>query len=264
MPVIKILAVGDVVGEKSVAYLQENLKKYSSSAGADLVIVNGENSASSNGIDPDSAKNLFGAGADVITTGNHVWRKNNIKDYLDTEQKIIRPANYPPHLPGSGYTVAYAKGYRILVINVLGTVYMEPLSCPFEAAQKILTSEAGKYDAAIIDVHAEATSEKMSIAVYFDELTPSKRVAAVFGTHTHVQTSDARILKNGTGFITDLGMTGPDDSVLGIKSAGIIEKLKNKMPARFEVAEGKTTAHGAIFEIDVDTAKTISAQFIKF
>lgn len=264
MAVIRVLTVGDVVGEASVAYLSEHLKKYTSEIGADLVIVNGENAAPQNGIDPEAAKKLFMAGADVITTGNHIWRKNIIKDYLDNQPRLIRPANFPPQSPGFGCVIAEAKGYRVMVVNVLGVVYMESLACPFETVQRILTREEGKYDLAVIDVHAEATSEKAAIATYFDELIPSKKVAAVFGTHTHIQTSDARVLRNGTGFITDVGMTGPDDSILGIRSSDIIHKLKNKMPVRFEVADGKITAHGAVFEINTESAKCLKADFVSF
>ena len=263
MATITVLAVGDVVGDAAVVYLEEKLRKYADEVGADVVVVNGENAAPQNGIDPITAERIFAAGADVITTGNHVWRKNSIKSYLDENPRIIRPANYPAQSPGLGYTIVTAKGYRVLVINILGTVYMEPLSCPFEAAQKILEAEDKRYDLAIIDFHAEATSEKIALATYFDSLNPSKRVAAVFGTHTHVQTSDARILTNGTAFITDLGMTGPDNSILGIKPADIINKLKNKMPAKFEPAEGKITAHAAILNLTTDGIGT-RIEYVEF
>ena len=264
MALIKVLAVGDVVGEAAVSYLSENLRKHASSIGADIVIVNGENAAPGNGIDPNTAEALFAAGADVITTGNHVWRKNSIKSYLDENPRIIRPANYPSQSPGSGFTTVTAKGYRLLVINILGTVYMEPLSCPFEAAQKILEYEDKKYDLAVIDFHAEATSEKAALAHYFDSLSPSKRVAAVFGTHTHVQTSDARILPNGTAFITDIGMTGPDHSILGINPPDIINKLKNKMPAKFEPAPGKITAHTATLTLNTETSRAVNVEYGEF
>ena len=254
---MKILALGDVVGERAVGYLQSKLRAFKRSNGIDLTVINGENSAKNNGIDPTSANALLDAGADVITTGNHVYRINAFNNYLDTSDCVIRPANFPSACPGKGYTV-FDMGYaRVLVINVLGTVTLEPLACPFEAVERILEAEKGNYNVSVLDVHAEATSEKAAIARYFDG-----RINVVFGTHTHVQTNDARILPKGTGFITDLGMCGPTNSILGVKSEIIIEKLRYHMPKRFEFADGEIEATGAIFT--VENGKTIDVTAVRF
>ncbi|MBO5670022.1 MAG: YmdB family metallophosphoesterase, partial [Clostridia bacterium] len=187
------------------------------------------------------------AGADVITTGNHVWQKKDIRDMLCDSEQIIRPANYPPACPGAGYTVRDCLGWRILVINVMGTVYMDSLESPFDAVDRILAREAGRYDIAVLDVHAEATSEKIALGRYFDG-----RINIIFGTHTHVPTADLRILPHGSGYITDLGMFGPEESVLGVKTDIIIEKFRTKMPVRFEIADGPLVLCGACFTYDTD------------
>ena len=254
---MKILALGDVVGQGAVEYLQSKLRTFKRNNGIDLAVVNGENSAKIGGIDPQSANALLDAGADVITTGNHVYKIGAVYDYLDTSDCVIRPANFPKTCTGKGYTVVDMGYARVLVINVLGVVTLEPLACPFETVDRILEAEKGNYNISVLDVHAEATSEKAAIARYFDG-----RVNVVFGTHTHVQTNDARILPNGTGFITDLGMCGPKDSILGVKSEIIIEKLRFHIPKRFEHAEGEIEATGAIFT--VENGKTTAVTAVRF
>lgn len=256
---IRILAVGDVVGQGAVEYLGRQLRNKISEYGADVTVVNGENSAVGNGIDAASARALLDAGADVITTGNHVYRHSTFHQTLENSERVIRPLNYPSKCPGSGYTYINVSGYRLLVMNVLGVVYGEPLACPFDAVERVLEREKGSFDAAILDIHAETTSEKAALARCFDG-----RISVVFGTHTHVQTADARILPQGTGFITDLGMCGPRDSILGVESRCIIDKLRLHLPQRFEIAGGEISATGAIFEIDIDTGKCISADTISF
>lgn len=260
MSTFKILALGDVVGQGAVAYLEKNLRKKITEYGADLTLVNAENAAVGNGLDTASAQTLLDAGADVLTSGNHIYKQSSLHRFLEDSPYLIRPLNYPSDCPGNGYTVFKAGGLRILIMNVMGNVYSsESLGCPFEAVERILKREAGSYDLATLDVHAETTSEKAAIARYFDG-----RIAAVYGTHTHVQTADARILPMGTGFITDLGMCGPDDSILGVDPICIITKLRMHMPQRFTVPTGKITATGALFEIDLSTKKAISAQAISF
>ena len=254
---MKILAIGDVVGSGGVEYLQRRLRAFKRANGIDLTVVNGENSAKSNGIDPSSANALIDAGADIITTGNHVFKTDKIYDLLDESDCVIRPANLPDACPGRGYTVLDLGHTRVLVMNVLGVVTLEPLACPFETVERILEKERGNYDISILDIHAEATSEKAAIARCFDG-----RLTAVFGTHTHVQTNDARVLPKGTGFITDLGMCGPIDSVLGVKSEIIISRLRYHMPRRFEHADGEIAATGAIFT--VENGKTVNAQAVRF
>lgn len=260
MAQIKILAVGDVVGESGVAYLSGGrLRRMAERLGADAVIVNGENSSKANCITPDSAEAIFDAGADVITGGNHTLKRYHTYDYLDSHPNCIRPANYPSDVPGDGYTVIDCLGWRLLVINLLGTTFMDPLDSPFKVADKILEAMKGKYDIAALDIHAEATSEKMCLARYLDG-----RVSAVFGTHTHVQTSDACVLPGGTGYITDLGMTGPVEGVLGVKSENAIHKFIKRTPIYFEHASGAAAAHGALFTVDTDSGKCISAEGITF
>lgn len=256
---MKILTLGDVVGRQAVAYLENNLWNARSSYGADIVIVNGENASDVYGIDESDAKALLSAGADVITLGNHAFGKKNIFTMLSDSNAIIRPANYPPLTPGGGYTIINVCGWRVLCINVLGTVMMESLACPFATADKILEREKGNYDVSIMDLHAESTSEKIAIGRYFDG-----RINVIFGTHTHVQTADEQILPRGSGYITDLGMTGPVNSVIGSDVDAVIERMRTKITSRFTVAEGEVRAHGALFDLDTDTKKVISVKRIVF
>lgn len=260
MSQIKILAIGDVVGEAGVTYLSGGrLRRMASNLGADVIIVNGENSSKHNSITPDSAEAIFDAGADVITGGNHTLKRYHTHDYLDSHPYCIRPANYPSDAPGEGYTVIDCRGRRLLVINLLGTTFMDPLDSPFKTADKILEKMKGRYDIAVVDIHAEATSEKLCLARYLDG-----RVSAVFGTHTHVQTADAQVLPGGTGYMTDLGMTGPLEGVLGVKSENAIHKFIKRTPIFFEHAAGAVLAHGALFTLNGDSRKCVAAEGITF
>lgn len=254
---VRILAVGDVVGKCGGEYIRKNLWRIRKENNIDICIVNGENSAPGNGITKDSAQSLFVSGADIITTGNHVFRRSEVYTYLDDCEKVLRPANYPKGLSGFGYGVFDIGGVRVLCMNLLGTVYMESLACPFETANNILEREKGNYDIAICDIHAEATSEKMALAYDLDG-----RINIVFGTHTHVQTNDIRILGGGTGYITDLGMTGTYDSILGVKKDIVIKKLKTKMPVRFEEASGNCIFCGAVFEFDLISKRVVSVKSV--
>lgn len=255
---MKILAIGDVVGPAAIEYLSERLWKMRDKFALDLIAVNGENASIGNGLSRADAEALLAAGADVITTGNHVWQKFDLRDYLDDSPYIVRPANYPAANPGSGSTIIDAAGRRVLVMNVAGVVYGEPLADPFEAVEHMLKYNEGRYDLSVLDIHAETTSEKMALARYFDG-----RINVIWGTHTHVQTSDAQILPGGTAFITDLGMTGPKDSILGVKSELIIRKLRTHMPVKFEIAGGEVRGEGAIFTLD-GSFKAVSAEAIRF
>ena len=249
---MKILALGDVVGEGGIGILEKNgkLRKLRDSLSADLVIANGENSYKKNGMTPDSAARLLESGVDVITGGNHTWKQNSVYNMLDDNSSIIRPANYPDRAPGMGWTITEAAGRRVLVINVLGSIYMdEPITPPHVTIEHILDRQNGKYDIAVCDIHAEATSEKMIIARLFDG-----RLSAVFGTHTHVQTADEQILPGGTGFITDLGMCGSENGILGVRKECIIKKYTELIPVAFEHAEGNYSIRGALFTIDPVTA----------
>jgi len=255
----KILAIGDVVGPAAVKYLTEKLWKYRKEKGIHMVVCNAENAALGNGLDPQSADALLAGGCDILTGGNHIFRKKEIRRYLEYSRTLVRPANYPYGTPGNGYTFADIDGYRVLVINVLGVIYLDALACPFATVDRILEREAGRYDFAVLDIHAEATSEKIAIGRYFDG-----RINVIFGTHTHVATADTVILPKGTGYVTDLGMTGPNDGVLGVRADIIIEKLRTKLPVKFELAEGEIEANGVIFTIDTLTGFVTAAERVKF
>lgn len=254
MSKIRILALGDVVSDTGCRFIRERLWSIRQRERLDAVVINAENSAVGNGIDKASSDMLFSAGADVLTTGNHVWRKKGVDILLEENESILRPANLPEPCVGNGYTIFDCRGYKILVVSLLGTVFMDAFESPFRVLDKILEREAGNFDLSIVDFHAEATSEKIGLALHVDG-----RVSAIFGTHTHVQTSDARVLPNGTGFISDAGMTGVEDSVLGLDPELMIKKFMTKIPQYHNVAKGKITMHGVIFELDTDTGKCLSA-----
>lgn len=256
---MKILAIGDVFGKSGCDFLLKKLPTLKKEHAIDLVIANGENSAEGNGILPSSAETLFAAGVDVITGGNHTLRRKEIFNMLEENEFLLRPANLPSSIPGKGITYV-DLGYTIVaVINILGVVYLESLSCPFETADKLI-NEAKQNGAKIIvvDFHAEATSEKRALGFYLDG-----KVSCIFGTHTHVQTSDEQILPNNTGYITDIGMTGVIDSVLGVEKNIIIQKMKDKLPVKFYGATGDCELNGCIFDVDISTGFTKSVQRIK-
>lgn len=242
---IRILALGDIVSSRTVDETAFKLWQFRKDNDIDFVVANGENASEGNGLHADSAETLLASGIDVITGGNHIWQKKSLRNVLDTSKSVIRPANYPPASAGNGYTIQECKGQRILVMNVSGTVFMDSLDCPFRAVERILDVEKGNYDISLLDIHAEATSEKLAIARYFDG-----RINAVFGTHTHVQTADEQVLPGGSGYITDLGMCGPVDSILGVKNELVIERLMAKMPVRFEFADGDIAFSGAVFDME--------------
>ena len=256
---LRLLALGDVVGEEGVRLLESGgrLRSLIRERGVDLTVVNGENSAEGNGISRESAGRLSDAGADVITGGNHTWKRRDVYRMLDEGDCLLRPANYPPDAPGTGYLIADVRGYRVLVMNVIGTVYMEPVTPPADTAARILKAERGNYDLAVCDIHAEATSEKLFFARYFDG-----KFAAVFGTHTHVQTADEGILPGGTGYITDLGMCGSMNGILGVKTESVVHKFTLRTPVQFEPAAGNGRIHGAVFDLDERTGKCLRAERI--
>lgn len=257
---MRILAIGDVFGEKAAGQLRSLIAEVRNKYALDLIVCNGENAADGKGLTPELAKLIFDAGADVITTGNHIWDKDVIKPYLDSTDKVLRPANYPASAAGVGYTIVNVDGTKVLILNVSGTAYMNvSLACPFETAERIFMREAGRYDIALVDIHAEATGEKLAFARYFDGI-PEHKTAAIWGTHTHIPTSDVRILPNGTGYVTDLGMTGPQNGVLGVRTEDIIKFNKDKMPCRFNVADGEPSLEGVIFEIDATRARATAVR----
>lgn len=257
---MKILAIGDVIGKIGCTFLREKLPQLKKIRQIDVVIANGENSSDGNGITPASAEYLFTSGVDVITTGNHAFRRKESYDLYDNCEYLIRPANFPNGTtPGKGMTILDMGKIQVAVINLMGTAYLEPLDCPFKEADRLI-AQAKEANAKIIivDFHAEATGEKRAMGYYLDG-----RVSAMFGTHTHVQTADATILPQGSGYITDVGMTGPIDSVLGVKPEIIIKKFTEKLPQRFEIATGDCKLNCVLMEIDDKTGKTVNIEAIE-
>lgn len=253
---MKILCIGDVIGSAGCTFLRKKLPALKHQYGIDATIVNGENSADTNGITPDSADMLFSAGADVITTGNHCFQRRESSELYESHLPVLRPANYPPGVIGSGVEVLDLGRARLTIINLMGQVYMrETLDCPFRTLERLL--EDVDTPVVLVDFHADATAEKRALAEMFDG-----RVSAVFGTHTHVQTADEQILPKGTGFITDLGMTGPVHSVIGVKPSAAIKMMTTHMPTRLEYAEGACMLNGAVFDIDKTTGKALSVERI--
>lgn len=251
---MNILCVGDVVGSRGCELARQVLPALKRQYAVDVCIVNGENAADGNGITPASARSLKDSGADVITGGNHTFRRHEFYPLLDEEPWLLRPANFPAAAPGSGlYTVDRGR-YQVTVINLIGTAFMEPLACPFDTLDALL-SKAGNPKFCVVDFHAEATAEKKALAYYADG-----RVSALFGTHTHVPTADEQILPAGTGYITDVGMTGPVESVLGIKPELSIAKMHGKLPVRFAAAEGACELQAVLFTLDDKTGRTTAVR----
>lgn len=254
---MKILVLGDVVGEIGCEFLRKKLSSLKREKGVDFCIANGENSATGNGITPFSADYLFSSGVDFITTGNHVFRRKEAYDLLDENEFIIRPMNYHKSCPGRGYSIVDLGFNSIGILNLAGSMYLDKCSCPFETADKAIEEMKKQTNIIIVDFHAEATSEKKALGFYLDG-----RVSAFCGTHTHVQTSDATVLKNGTGYITDLGMCGVIDSVLGVDKDIVISKFRNGMPVRFDGASGDSMMNGCIFTIDEKSGRCTSVETI--
>ncbi|MDK2820533.1 MAG: 2,3-cyclic-nucleotide 2-phosphodiesterase [Clostridia bacterium] len=251
---LRFLMLGDVVGRPGRKAIQKILPMVLQEHKPDLVIANGENVAGGNGITLDTAWELFSGGIDVITLGNHVWDKREAFSLLDKEERIIRPANYPPGTPGRGYTIVNVnQEYKVGIINLSGRVFLPPMDCPFRIGYQLAEELREETKFILVDFHAEATSEKVALGWYLDGM-----VSAVVGTHTHIQTADARILPNGTAYITDVGMTGPRDSVLGVKKEIIINKFLSNLPARFEVANGVMQLEAIIIDVDPVTGKAVS------
>ena len=257
---MKILMVGDVTDPSGVQYLKERLWQERKRHGIDFVAVNAENASFIGGADQILAETLLEAGADVLTGGNHTMQRLSIHSFLENDARMLRPLNYPAAVPGRGYTVLDAQGYRVLVLNAMGVVHMEPtLDNPFYAIDRVLDREEGHYDFAILDFHAEAAGEKGAIAHYFDG-----RIQIIAGTHTHVPTADQQILPKGTGFVTDLGMCGPTGGVLGINADVIIERSMLHLPKKYEAAEGPVSVDGVIFTLDPSAKRVTAIERIKF
>lgn len=247
---MKILAVGDIVGSAGVNELKSNLKQIREKENIDFTIVNGENAAEGMGITEKNFNDIISSGADVVTMGNHTWGKKEIFKFID-DPKLIRPANYPEGVVGKGYNIYECKDKKIAVINLIGRVDMNVLSeNPFLKAKHILQKIHDKVDMIFVDFHAEATAEKIALGYYLDG-----QITAIFGTHTHVQTADEKILPNGTGYITDIGMTGPEHSVIGMNIDASIKRFETTLPEKYKIAEGRCILNGVIFEVDDNTLK---------
>lgn len=256
---MKLLVIGDVVGEAGIDALHGLLRRIKRDTGADFVIVNGENAAG-NGVLPRQADDIFAAGADVITLGNHVFGKQQIVPYLDSRSDVLRPANLAPQSPGRGWGIYDGpQGMRLLVMNLIGRCDMKyGPDNPFLCADRILKENEGMYDVALAEIHANATSEKLAMGYYLDG-----RAAAVWGTHTHVQTADEQILPNGTGYLTDLGMTGPVRSVIGVRPEQSIANFRGELTSRYEVAPGPCMLTGAVFTYDAAAKRCTGAERVR-
>ena len=251
----RVLCVGDVVGGPGMERVRRSLRRLKNSLGADFVIVNGEN-ASVVGITPDQAEDILDAGADVITLGNHSFGKREIVHYMEDTARILRPANYAPQAPGRGWAVYESRFGDVAVIDLIGRCAMDYTpDNPFLLAEKLLKKITARI--ILVEIHAEATSEKLAMGYMLDG-----RVSAVWGTHTHVPTADARVLRGGTGYVTDLGMTGPRESVLGIRPDLSIAKFRGDLTERYRWADGPTKLEGVLFTLDASTGKCLRAERI--
>ncbi len=249
---MNILCIGDVVGKPGREVLAKALEGLRKEHSIDFVIVNGENAAGGAGILPKQAEEIFALGVDAITLGDHTWDKQDIYRFLDEHPRMVRPANFPDGAPGRGWTVITSNsGVKVGVINMLGRTFMRyNVNCPFRTLDAAVKEISAQTPIMILDMHAETTSEKVAMGHYADG-----QVSFVFGTHTHIQTADDKILPKGTAYITDLGMTGPYDSVIGQNKEKIIRRFLTSMPQKFEVAEGAGTLHGALITVDPATGR---------
>ncbi|HEX5022179.1 MAG TPA: TIGR00282 family metallophosphoesterase [Candidatus Binatia bacterium] len=248
---MRVLILGDVMGRPARRVVRDLVPSLIQKEEIDLVVANAENSAGGMGVDIKSAKELLSAGVQVLTSGNHIWKKKEIYPFLDEQESLIRPANFPSGAPGKGWCVWQHNGLRALVINVQGRVFMpNHVDDPFRCVDEILKQQGSQSRVVIVDMHAEATSEKYAMGWYLDG-----RVSLVFGTHTHVQTADERILPAGTAYITDVGMCGPFDSVIGMEKETVIRGFITQLPRQFEVAQENVVLQGIIADIDEENGK---------
>lgn len=254
---MKLLFIGDIVGRPGRDLVRKHLRALAAAHDVDLVIANGENAAGGAGITRDNTNEVLGAGVDVITSGNHVWDKRETLEFIGGEPRLIRPANYPEGTPGLGSYVAVARnGVRVGVVNVMGRVFLHAIDDPFRAAtREIARVKQDGAQVVFVDVHAETTSEKVALGWYLDG-----QAAAVIGTHTHVQTADERILPGGTACLTDVGMTGPHDGVIGMDKEAVIRRFVSGLPGRFEPAGGDVRLHGVTITADPATGKATAIE----
>lgn len=250
---MRILAIGDIIGNPGRQTVQRLLPQIRQDYSIEMVIANGENVAGGFGLTSNTAKELFNAGVDVLTSGNHIWAQREILPYMESEMPIIRPLNYPPGVLGHGYTFYN----RVLVVNIIGRTFIGNFDCPFRAMDKLLSELKEKPKIIIVDFHAEATSEKVAMGFYLDG-----RVSAVVGTHTHVGTIDSSILPNGTAYVTDIGMTGPIHSVIGDDIEDVLKRFLTGIPNRLTVAKGRSSLNAVLMNIDETTGRATSIERI--
>ncbi|MBI4270641.1 MAG: metallophosphoesterase [Candidatus Rokubacteria bacterium RIFCSPLOWO2_12_FULL_71_22] len=247
---MNILAVGDIFGEPGRTALARLLPGLRQQHAIDFCVVNVENAAGGFGVTPPMARQFLAEGADVLTSGNHIWDKREIVEYIARENLLLRPANFPLGTPGVGHITVKCGPHKVAVVNLMGRVFMLPIDCPFRKADEIVPELRRETPIVLVDMHCEATSESQAMGWYLDG-----RVSAVVGTHRHVQTADERVLPGGTAYITDLGMTGPTDGVIGVDRDLILQRFLQQMPARFEPAKGPAALHGAVIVVDPDTGR---------
>jgi metallophosphoesterase (TIGR00282 family) len=255
---LNVLCIGDVFGEPGRKALAHFLPRLRAELEVDLVVVNVENAAAGFGVTPALARGFLGGGIDVMTSGNHIWDRKEIIEYIVKENLLLRPANYPAGTPGVGSVVVKAGAHRVGVLNLQGRVFMNPIDCPFATADAEVARLRAETTIIVVDMHGEATSEKQAMGWYLDG-----RVSAVVGTHSHVQTADERLLPGGTAFLTDLGITGPFDSVIGVDKELAIQRFRTGMPNRFEPAKGRVRVQGAVVRIDPETGRAVGIERVQ-
>jgi hypothetical protein len=255
---MRIVFLGDIVGKSGRRAVLDAAAPLRRGLGLDLLAANAENASGGVGLTPDSAKLLLADGPDVLTSGNHIWKHKELAAFMDQNRRIVRPANYPEPAPGRGWTVVEtAAGVPVAVVNLQGRTFMDPIDCPFAAADRIVEELPAQVRVVLVDFHAEATSEKAAMGFHLDG-----RVSAVLGTHTHVPTADAAVLPGGTGFLTDLGMCGPWPSCLGMDQEAILHRLRTGRPSRFKVSKAKPVLQGAVLDIDPESGKTSAIRLL--
>ena len=254
---MKILFIGDIIARTGRRILRDHLASLKNRHRVDLCIANVENAAGIFGVTRPVVEELVESGVDVMTSGNHIWDKREGISLLEERDDLLRPANYPPNVPGHGWVVTESGGTPVAVVNLQGRTFMQSIDCPFRAADDILASVPGDVKTIVVDFHAEATSEKLAMGYYLDG-----RASAVVGTHTHVQTADERILGGGTAYITDLGMTGAFDSIIGVRKEQVLNRFLFALPVRFQVADANPCLQGLLVDVDGETGKASSVQRI--
>ena len=258
MKSLNVLCIGDIFGEPGRKALAHFLPRLRAELEVDLVVANVENAAAGFGVTPSLARGFLGGGIDVMTSGNHIWDRKEIIEYIVKENLLLRPANYPSGTPGVGSVVVKAGAHRVGVLNLQGRVFMSPIDCPFATADAELARLRAETSIIVVDMHGEATSEKQAMGWYLDG-----RVSAVVGSHSHVQTADERLLPGGTAFLTDLGITGPFDSVIGVDKELAIQRFRTGMPNRFEPAKGRVRVQGAVVRIDPESGHAIGIERVQ-